>query len=361
MKIAVIPGDGIGPEILAQSMRVLEALRPFDFAFVVDVVPAGACAYEQFGTPLPDATVRAALGADAVLFGCVGDIRYDSLDRELRPEQAILGLRERLGLYASLRQVQINDSLAHLSPLKPELVSGLDIVIVHELSGDVYMGALRGQRVVTEGTWQGQREGFDTMRYTEGEVRRVARVAFETARTRNSRLCSVDKANVLETSKLWRRTVMEVGNDYPDVALTHMYADTAGMELIAQPKAFDTIVTGNLFGDVLADAASGLTGSVALAASVMLGTIGPSLYEAGHGTALDIARKDVANPIASIRAAALLLRHSGGRPDLADRIEGAVRKALKRGFRTADIHRPGTTLVSTQQMGDEIVRAITEP
>ncbi|WP_267940240.1 3-isopropylmalate dehydrogenase [Paraburkholderia sp. HD33-4] len=341
-------------------MRVLEALRAFDFSFVADTKAAGACAYDQFGDPLPEATVRAAFDANAVLFGCVGDPRYDTLDRELRPEQAILGLRKKLGLYANLRRVQIDPSLAELSPLKPELVSDLDIVIVRELSGDVYMGTPRGQRVTAEGAWQGDREGFDTMRYSEREVRRVARVAFESARGRSKRLCSVDKANVLETSKLWRRIVMEVANDYPDVAVTHMYADTAGMELIAQPKSFDTIVTGNLFGDLLSDAASGLTGSVALAASAMFGEAGPDMYEPGHGSARDLAGRDIANPIASIRAAALMLRHSGGRPDLADRVDVAVKKVLERGLRTADIHRPGTTLVGTQQMGDAIVRAIGE-
>lgn len=257
--------------------------------------------------------------------------------------------------------MQIDASLAGLSPLKPELVSDLDIVIVRELSGDVYMGTPRGQRIAAEGAWEGDREGFDTMRYSEGEVRRVARVAFESARGRSKRLCSVDKANVLETSKLWRRIVTEVANDYPDVALTHMYADTAGVELIAQPKAFDTIVTGNLFGDLLSDAASGLTGSVALAASAMFGEAGSGMYEPGHGTALDLAGKDVANPVASIRAAALMLRHSGGRPDLADRVDAAVEEILKRGLRTADIHRPCTMLVGTRQMGDAIVQAITEP
>lgn len=358
MKIAVIAGDGIGPEVVAQSLHALDALRSFDFDFSIEVALAGASAFEQCGHPLPESTVRVALQSDAVLFGAVGDSRYDGLDRALRPEQAILGLRERLGLYASVRQVKIEPELASLSPLTSERVAGLDMLIVRELSGDVYMGTPRGQRVIADGPKEGEREGFDTMRYCESEVRRVARIAFDAARARGKRLCSVDKANVLETSKLWRQTVTEVGKDYPDIVLTHQYADNAGMQMIAQPMMFDTIVTGNLFGDLLSDAASALTGSVGLAASAMFGAMWPSLYEAGHGTALDIAGQDRANPIASIRSAALMLRHAGGRPDLADRIEASVQQVLRQGLRTADIYRPGTRLVGTRQMGEAIASSI---
>ena len=358
MKVAVIAGDGIGTEVVAQSLRVLEALRGDGLDLELTQAPAGAAAYRLYGHPLPEATLRMARESDAVLFGAVGDASLDGLDRSLRPEQAILGLREGLGLYASLRQVRVDANLALLSPLKAELVSGLDVLIVRELGGDVYMGQPRGQRRVESGLRQGEREGFDTMRYAESEVRRIACVAFEAARARDKTLCSVDKANVLETSKLWRQVVTEVGESYPDVVLSHLYADNACMQLIANPKAFSTIVTGNLFGDLLSDAASVLTGSVALAASAMLGETGTQLFEAGHGTALDIAGRDFANPIASIRSASLMLRYSVKRPDLADRVEHAIQQVLAEGLRTADIHKPATRLVSTRGMGDAIVRSL---
>ncbi|AME25552.1 MULTISPECIES: 3-isopropylmalate dehydrogenase [Burkholderiaceae] len=361
MKIAVIAGDGIGPEVIAQSLQVLRALRPFGFEFSVKAALAGASAFEQCANPLPESTVNIAMQSDAVLFGAVDDARYDHVDRALRPEQAILGLRKQLGLYASLRQVKIEPELASLSPPTPERVRGLDLLIVRELSGDVYMGTPRGQRVIADGPGGGEREGFDTMRYCESEVRRVAQIAFDAARARSKCLYSVDKANVLETSRLWRQVVTEVDKDYPDIAVTHQCADNASVQTIVQPMAFDTNITGNPFGDLLSDAASALTGSVGLAASAMFGSTGPSLYEAGHGSAPNIAGQDRANPIACIRAATLMLRHAGGRHDLANRIEASVQQVLRQGLRTADIYRPGTRLVGTRQMGEAIACSIGQP
>jgi 3-isopropylmalate dehydrogenase len=364
--IALIGPAGL-PKVLAQSVRVLEALRSPDFQFEATEAPIGATAYRQLGHPLPEATLRLARDADAVLFGAVGDARLDHLERSLRPEQAILGLRTELGLYASLRQIRVEPALADLSPLKADLVAGLDLLVVLELSGDVYTGQPRGQRAAPDGSFAGEREGFDTMRYAESEVRRVARVAFEAARQRGRRVCSVDKANVLETSQLWRRVVSEVATDYADVALSHMYADNAAMHLVTRPKTFDVLLTANLFGDILSDAASVLTGSIGLPASAMFGEASgraTALYEPGHGSAFDIASKDHANPIASIRSAALMLRYSLRRADLADRVERAIDAVLKHGLRTADIASsakgPGGKRVGTCAMGDAIVAALHE-
>ncbi len=354
-KIAVLPGDGIGPEIVEQAMRVLGALG---LDLTLEQAPVGGAAYDIHGHPLPPSTLELAKSADAVLFGSVGDWKYDSLPRELRPEQAILGLRKALGLFANLRPAMLYPELAGASTLKPEVVAGLDIVIVRELTGDIYFGTPRGVRTAPDGPFAGQSEGFDTMRYAEEEVRRIARVGFETARKRNKRLCSVDKANVLETSQFWRDTVIDVAREYPDVELTHMYVDNAAMQLVKNPRQFDVIVTGNLFGDILSDEASMLTGSIGMLPSASLNASGQGLYEPIHGSAPDIAGKNVANPLATILSAAMLLRYSLNLPAQADRVEAAVKSVLAEGFRTADIYEPGTTQVGTREMGDAVLKAL---
>ncbi|KRB40904.1 3-isopropylmalate dehydrogenase [Acidovorax sp. Root70] len=367
-RIAFLPGEGIGPEVLAQARRVLEALRGPDFDFDAVEAPVGAVACDAHGHPLPPHTLAAACAADAVLFGAVGDPHHDHLPRALRPEQAILGLRRGMGLYASLRHIQIDATVAMLSPLKTQRVQGVDVLIVRELDGDVYTALPKGQRVAAIGPFAGDAEGFDSMRYAAGEVRRVAHVAFGAARARRGQLASVDKANVLETSRLWREVVTEVGRThYPDVQLRHLYADNAAMALVASPQDFDVVLTGNLFGDILSDLASVLTGSIGLPASALLGDGEPGrtrgLFEAGHGTALDIAGTDRANPIGCIRAAALLLRHALARPDLADRVEQAVRRALASGWRTADIAdaaTPENLRVGTRAMGSAVLQHLRE-
>jgi 3-isopropylmalate dehydrogenase len=354
MKIAVLPGDGIGPEIIAQATQVL---RRLDLAIETKEAPVGGAGYEASGEPLPSSTLALAKEADAVLFGAVGDARYDALERAKRPEQAILGLRRELGLFANLRPAQVHPELAGASALKPEVVAGLDILIVRELTGDIYFGQPRGIRDVS-----GTREGFDTMRYNEAEIRRIARVGFEAARRRNKggsrRLCSVDKANVLETSQLWREIVTDEAKNYPDVELTHMYVDNCAMQLVRNPKQFDVIVTGNLFGDILSDEASMLTGSIGMLPSASLDERGKGLYEPIHGSAPDIAGKGVANPLAAILSAAMMLRYSLNQPGAADRIEDAVRKVLRAGLRTADIHTPGTRRVGTAEMGAAVLEAL---
>jgi 3-isopropylmalate dehydrogenase len=354
MKVAVLPGDGIGPEIVAQAIAVLKKLAlPFEF----QTAPVGGAAYEAAGDPLPAGTLKIAKAADAVLFGAVGDPRYDRLERAKRPEQAILGLRKELGLFANLRPARVHPELAGASALKAEVVSGLDILIVRELTGDIYFGEPKGIRQVGD-----IREGFDTMRYSEPEIRRIARVAFEAARRRkkggSARVCSVDKANVLETSQLWREIVTQEGKRYEDVELSHMYVDNCAMQLVRNPKQFDVIVTGNLFGDILSDEASMLTGSIGMLPSAALDERGKGLYEPIHGTAPDIAGKDLANPLATILSAALMLRYSLGQPQAAERIEAAVSKVLQSGLRTADIHTAGTRRVGTQEMGDAVVAAL---
>ncbi|OGA66779.1 MAG: 3-isopropylmalate dehydrogenase [Betaproteobacteria bacterium RIFCSPLOWO2_12_FULL_65_14] len=354
MNVAVLPGDGIGPEIIAQATRVLKKLG---LSLEMQEAPVGGAGYEAAGDPLPPATLRLAKQADAILFGAVGDPRYDALERAKRPEQAILGLRKELGLFANLRPAQVHPELAGASALKAEVVAGLDILIVRELTGDIYFGQPRGIREA-----EGVREGFDTMRYSEPEVRRIARVAFEAARRRKkggaARVCSVDKANVLETSQLWRDVVTQESKSYPDVALSHMYVDNCAMQLVRNPKQFDVIVTGNLFGDILSDEASMLTGSIGMLPSAALDERGKGLYEPIHGSAPDIAGQGVANPLATILSAAMMLRYSLGRPDAAARIEKAVAKVLQAGLRTADIHTPGTRKVGTQDMGDAVVAAL---
>lgn len=355
MKIAILPGDGIGPEIVAQAVKVLKALdEPFEMEFA----PVGGAGYEASGHPLPDATLKLALDADAVLFGAVGDWKYDSLDRALRPEQAILGLRQQLGLFANLRPAILYPELAGASTLKPEVVSGLDILIVRELTGDIYFGKPRGVRICPDGPFAGQQEGFDTMRYAEGEVRRIAHVAFQAAQKRQKRLTSVDKANVLETFQFWKTIMTDVHKEYPDVALDHMYVDNAAMQLVRAPKKFDVVVTGNMFGDILSDAAAMLTGSIGMLPSASLDANNKGLYEPSHGSAPDIAGKGIANPLATILSAAMMLRYSFGLSAEADRIEAAVKKVLAQGYRTGDIDEPGAKKVGTKEMGDAVLAAL---
>ncbi|NYT36899.1 3-isopropylmalate dehydrogenase [Allopusillimonas soli] len=353
--IAVLPGDGIGVEITEQAQRVLAALG-LDLSMTT--APVGGAAYDQHGHPLPASTLELAKSSDAILFGAVGDWKYDKLERALRPEQAILGLRKALGLFANLRPAILYPQLANASSLKPEVVAGLDILIVRELTGDIYFGQPRGLRTAEDGAFKGERQGFDTMHYAESEVRRIAHVAFQAAAKRSGRLCSVDKANVLETSQFWRDIMVDVAKEYPDVALSHMYVDNAAMQLVRAPKEFDVVVTGNLFGDILSDEAAMLTGSIGMLPSASLNASNQGLYEPSHGSAPDIASQNIANPLATILSAAMLLRYSLNEPEQAARIEKAVQAVLEQGLRTADIHEPGTTKVSTSDMGDAVLKAL---
>jgi 3-isopropylmalate dehydrogenase len=357
MKIAVLPGDGIGQEIVAQAVRVLRAL---ELNVELEEALVGGAAYEAHGHPLPDATLRLAKAADAVLFGAVGDWKYDQLERAFRPEQAILGLRKHLGLFANFRPAICYEQLTHASSLKPELVSGLDILIIRELTGDIYFGQPRGRRKAVDGHFPGADEAFDTMRYTRPEIERIARVAFEAARKRSGKVTSVDKANVLETFQFWKDVVTEVHKDYPDVALDHMYVDNAAMQLVRAPKSFDVIVTGNMFGDILSDEAAMLTGSIGMLPSASLDSSQKGLYEPSHGSAPDIAGKNLANPLATILSMAMMLRFTLNQPESADRVEAAVRHVLQQGLRTADIWSEGTRKVGTREMGDAVVAAITK-
>ena len=355
MKIAVLPGDGIGTEIVAEAVKVLKVLG---LPLEMETALVGGCAYDAHGHPLPDSTLKLAKEADAILFGAVGDWKYDTLDRPLRPEQAILGLRKNLGLFANFRPAICYPELVGASSLKPELIAGLDILIIRELTGDIYFGQPRGRRVSPDGAFAGAEEAFDTMRYTRPEVERIARVAFEAARKRSKRVTSVDKANVLETFQFWKDIVTEVHKDYPDVALDHMYVDNAAMQLVKEPKRFDVVVTGNMFGDILSDEASMLTGSIGMLPSASLNASNQGLYEPSHGSAPDIAGKGVANPLATILSAAMMLRFSLNQEAAAVRIENAVKKVLAQGLRTGDIHSEGTTKVGTAQMGDAVVKAL---
>ena len=355
MKIAVLPGDGIGTEIVAEAVKVLNALS---LSFEMETAPVGGAAYEAHGHPLPESTLRLAMQADAVLFGAVGDWKYDALERPLRPEQAILGLRKNMGLFANFRPAICYQELVNASSLKPELIAGLDILIIRELTGDIYFGQPRGRRVSPDGAFAGEQEAFDTMRYTRPEVERIARVAFEAARKRNKRVTSVDKANVLETFQFWKDIVTEVHKDYPDIALDHMYVDNAAMQLVKEPKRFDVVVTGNMFGDILSDEASMLTGSIGMLPSASLNASRQGLYEPSHGSAPDIAGKGIANPLATILSAAMMLRFSLNQEEAAVRIENAVKKVLAQGLRTSDIYSEGTTRVSTREMGDAVVKAL---
>ncbi|HEX9628207.1 MAG TPA: 3-isopropylmalate dehydrogenase [Acidiferrobacterales bacterium] len=354
-KIAVLPGDGIGPEVTAEAVKVLERLRrDFRLGIEMETAPVGGAAYDAHRHPLPEATLTLARQADAVLLGAVGGTRYDELPRELRPEKALLGLRAGLGLFANLRPAILYPQLASASTLKPEVVAGLDILIVRELTGDVYFGEPRGVRSLESG----EREGFNTMKYAEHEVERVARVAFDAAGKRGRKLCSVEKANVLEASGLWREVVIRVARDYPDVTLSHMYVDNAAMQLVRAPKQFDVIVTGNLFGDILSDEAAMLTGSIGMLPSASLDAANKGMYEPIHGSAPDIAGRGIANPLATILSVAMMLRYSLGEPDLAARIEQAVSRVLDQGLRTGDIYTEGTRKVGTREMGDAVAAAL---
>ncbi len=360
MKIAVLPGDGIGTEIVAEAVKVLRAL---DLSFEMESALVGGAAYEAHGHPLPEATAKLAKEADAVLFGAVGDWKYDTLDRPLRPEQAILGLRKHLGLFANFRPAICYEQLVGASSLKPELIAGLDILIIRELTGDIYFGQPRGRRIAVDGHFPGAEEAFDTMRYSRPEIERIAHVAFQAARKRKAagsegRVTSVDKANVLETFQFWKDIVSEIGLQYPDIALDHMYVDNAAMQLVRAPKKFDVVVTGNMFGDILSDEASMLTGSIGMLPSASMNASSQGLFEPSHGSAPDIAGKAIANPLATILSAAMMLRFSLNQAQAADRIETAVKAVLAQGLRTADIFSAGTTRVSTNEMGDAVVKAL---
>jgi 3-isopropylmalate dehydrogenase len=354
MKIAVLAGDGIGPEIVAQAVRVLQALARDGLALELEEAPFGGAGVDAHGDPLPEPTLKLAREADAVLCGAVGGPKYDGLPRPQRPEQGILRIRKELGLFANLRPALMFPELTAASSLKPEVVSGLDIMIVRELTGDIYFGEPRGRR----SNARGEREGYDTMLYSEPEIRRIAEIAFAAALKRGRRLCSVDKENVLETSRLWREVVSEVGRNYPQVELTHLYVDNAAMQLVRAPRHFDVIVTGNMFGDILSDEASMLTGSIGMLPSASLDARSKGLYEPAHGSAPDIAGRNLANPLATVLSCAMMLRYTFNQEAAARRIEGAVRKVLAQGYRTADIQEPGTRKVGTKEMGDALVAAL---
>ncbi|MEP7276177.1 MAG: 3-isopropylmalate dehydrogenase [Betaproteobacteria bacterium] len=354
MKIAILPGDGIGPEIVGEACKVLAALTAEGMPIDIETAPIGGAGYDAAGVPLPDATLALAQRADAVLLGAVGGPQYDALPRAVRPEQGLLAIRKRLGLFANLRPAVLYPELAAASTLKPEVVAGLDLMVVRELTGDIYFGEPRGRRTTADG----EAEGFDTMRYAEGEIRRIARVGFETARRRQRRLCSVDKANVLDTSILWREVVTAVAAEYPDVALAHMYVDNAAMQLVRDPRQFDVMLTGNMFGDILSDEASMLAGSIGMLPSASLDANAKGLYEPIHGSAPDIAGQDKANPLATILSLAMMFRHTFRRAEVADRIDNAVRAVLAQGLRTGDIALPGEPVIGTRAMGDAVVAAL---
>ena len=354
MKIAVLPGDGIGPEIVKQAVKVLKSLSRDGLKIEMEEAPIGGAGYDAAQDPLPLKTLALAQAADAVLLGAVGGPKYDTLPRPMRPEQGLLRIRKELGLFANLRPALLYAELANASTLKNEVVAGLDIMILRELTGDIYFGQPRGTRK----TDTGEREGFDTMRYSESEIRRIAHVGFGIARKRGRKLCSVDKANVLDTSILWREVVVEVAKDYPDVALSHMYVDNAAMQLVRAPTQFDVILTGNMFGDILSDEASMLTGSIGMLPSASLNANNKGLYEPIHGSAPDIAGRDVANPLATILSTAMMMRYTFGEEAAATRIESAVKRVLKQGLRTADIHETGAKKVGTEEMGDAVVAAL---
>jgi 3-isopropylmalate dehydrogenase len=357
MKIAVLAGDGIGPEIVGEAVRVLEVLRREGLSLETETAPIGGAGYEAAKHPLPESTLALARQADAILLGAVGGPQWESLPRALRPEQGILGIRKALGLFANLRPALLYPELAAASTLKADVVAGLDIVILRELTGDIYFGEPRGRRRNDAG----EDEGFDTMRYSASEIRRIARVGFETARARGRKLCSVDKANVLDTSILWREVVTETAKDYPDVELSHMYVDNAAMQLVRNPKQFDVIVTGNLFGDILSDEASMLVGSIGMLPSASLDAKRKGLYEPIHGSAPDIAGQDKANPLATILSVAMMFRYTFARADVADRIERAVRAVLASGLRTGDIAMPGEKTIGTRAMGEAVAAALAAP
>jgi 3-isopropylmalate dehydrogenase len=354
-KILVLPGDGIGPEIIAEAVKVLEKLRA-DFNLNVELESGlvGGAAYDEHATPLPESTLTLAKQADAVLLGAVGAPKYESLDISVRPEKGLLGLRAELQLFSNLRPAILYPQLVHASTLKPDVVSGLDIMIVRELTGGIYFGQPRGVRTLENG----ERQGFNTLVYSESEIQRIGRSAFDIAMKRNKRLCSVDKANVLECTELWREVMTEIAKDYPEVELSHMYVDNAAMQLVRAPKQFDVVVTTNMFGDILSDAAAMLTGSIGMLPSASLDANGKGMYEPIHGSAPDIAGKNVANPLATLLSVAMMLRYSLDESALADKIEAAVNTVLDQGLRTADIQSEGTQLASTSEMGDAVIAAL---
>ena len=353
-QIAILRGDGIGPEIVAQAVRVLDKLIAQGLDAAYEYAPLGGEAYDQYGSPYPEFTQNLCRKADAVLLGAVGSPKYDQLDRPLRPERGLLAIRKDLNLFANLRPAVLYKELANASTLKPEVVAGLDILIVRELTGDIYFGEPRGIRTLGNG----EREGFNTMKYSESEIRRIAKIAFEAAQKRSKKLCSVDKANVLETTELWKEIFNEVSKDYPDVQLSHMYVDNAAMQLVRAPKQFDVIATGNIFGDILSDQASMLTGSIGMLPSASLNESGKGLYEPSHGSAPDIAGQNEANPLATILSLAMLVRYSLNDEARAKQIENAVQKVLEQGLRTADIFEEGCTQVSCSEMGDAVLAAL---
>ncbi|MDR1461678.1 MAG: 3-isopropylmalate dehydrogenase [Azoarcus sp.] len=349
-KICILPGDGIGPEITAQAVRVLEALK---LGFEMETALLGGAAVDAAGDPYPEATRKLAAEADAVLLGAVGGPKWDALPREQRPERGLLGIRKHLGLFANLRPAILYPELANASTLKPEIVSGLDILIVRELTGDIYFGQPRGIE-----KRNGERFGFNTMHYTESEIRRIGRIAFEAARKRNKKLCSVDKMNVLETTQLWRDVMNELAPEYPDVMLSHMLVDNAAMQLVRAPQQFDVLVTGNMFGDILSDEAAMLTGSIGMLPSASLDENNKGLFEPSHGSAPDIAGQNAANPLATILSAAMMLRYTLDNEEAACRVENAVKKVLAQGLRTGDIFEPGMTKIGTKQMGDAVLKEL---
>jgi len=354
-KIAILPGDGIGPEIISEAVKLLRALQAnAGLAIEFEEALVGGAAYDKFGTPLPQSTLDLCRAADAVLLGAVGAPKYEALDISVRPEKGLLGLRSELALFANLRPAILYPQLADASTLKPEVVSGLDIMIVRELTGGIYFGQPRGIRVLDNG----ERQGYNSLVYSESEIERIGRIAFETAQKRNGRLCSVDKANVLECTELWREVMSSLAADYPDVSLSHMYVDNAAMQLLRNPKQFDVMVTTNMFGDILSDAAAMLTGSIGMLPSASLDKNGKGMYEPIHGSAPDIAGKGIANPLATLLSVAMMLRYSLVEGALADRVEGAVMKVLEQGLRTQDILAPGGQLVSCSEMGDAVIAAL---
>lgn len=349
--ICLLGGDGIGPEVTDEAVKVLNAVgKKYDMKFNFTKALIGGCAYEKYGVPLPDETLEIAKKSDAVLLGAVGDWKYDTLPPAVRPEKALLGIRKGLNLFANLRPATVFDELISSSTLKPEIVQGVDVMIVRELTGDVYFGEPKGVEVK-----DGKKVGYNNMIYWEDEVRRIAKIAFETAMLRNKKLCSVDKANVLDVSRLWREVVLEVAKDYPEVELSHLYVDNAAMQLIRDPKQFDVIVTGNIFGDILSDEASMLTGSLGMLPSASLSADGPGMFEPIHGSAPDIKNQNIANPIATILSAGMLLKYGLKNSQANDDIENAVKKVLKAGYRTKDIMSEGMKEVGTKEMGDLIV------
>ncbi len=353
-KILVLPGDGIGQEITAEAVKVLEHLRREGLDLELEQALVGGSAYDVHGTPLPEGTLALAREADAVLLGAVGGPKWESLEIAVRPEKGLLGLRSGLGLFANLRPAILYPQLAGASTLRPEVVSGLDLMIVRELTGGIYFGQPRGVRTLDNG----EREGFNTLVYRESEIERIGRVAFETAMRRGRRLCSVDKANVLECTELWREVMTRLAADYPEVELSHMYVDNAAMQLVRAPKQFDVMVTTNMFGDILSDCAAQLTGSIGMLPSASLDENGKGMYEPIHGSAPDIAGQGVANPLATILSVAMMLRHSLEAPEAAERIGRAVEKVLDDGLRTPDIFAEGCRRVGTREMGEAVVAAL---